>query len=99
MGVQQDYAESMRWYLLAAEQGYAHAQYEIGVMYAEGHGVPQDITEAYLWWNLAVTYLEVDAIRDTFIRTRDQAAERLTPEQLAAAQSRALKFFEAHPPK
>ncbi len=32
-GVPQDYAEAVKWYRLAAEQGYAYAQYNLGVMY------------------------------------------------------------------
>ncbi len=32
----------MRWYRLAADQGYASAQFNLGVMYATGEGFPQD---------------------------------------------------------
>ena len=32
----------MKWYRLAADQGYAAAQFNLGVMYAKGQGVPQD---------------------------------------------------------
>ena len=35
-GVPQDYAEAVRWYRLAADQGYASAQYNLGVMYNNG---------------------------------------------------------------
>ena len=31
-----------RWYRLAADQGDADAQFNLGAMYAEGQGVPQD---------------------------------------------------------
>ena len=41
-GVPQDYEEAIKWYRLAAEQGYASAQYNLGVMYDNGDGVPQD---------------------------------------------------------
>jgi TPR repeat protein len=43
----------VRWYRLAAEQGDAAAQYNVGVMYAKGQGVPQDFTEAVRWYRLA----------------------------------------------
>lgn len=33
-----DYAEAMKWYWKAADQGKADAQNNIGVMYAEGEG-------------------------------------------------------------
>ena len=38
---------------LAAEQGDAVAQYDLGMLYAEGRGVPQDETEAVRWLRLA----------------------------------------------
>jgi hypothetical protein len=36
-----------------AEQGYAAAQYTLGVMYADGFGVPEDDVEAVRWYRLA----------------------------------------------
>ena len=38
---------------LAAEQGHASAQSNLGVMYANGEGVPQDDQEAVKWYRLA----------------------------------------------
>jgi TPR repeat protein len=54
-GVTQDYAESVRWYRLAAEQriANANAQFNLGNMYNEGRGVPQDSAEAVRWYQLA----------------------------------------------
>ena len=43
----------MRWYRLAAEQGYALAQFNLGVKYANGEGVPEDDVTAYAWLNIA----------------------------------------------
>ena len=45
-GVPQDYAEAVKWYRRAAEQGDAYAQNNLGLMYANGKGVPQDYAEA-----------------------------------------------------
>ena len=39
-GVPQDYAEAVSWYRLAAEQGNATAQSNLGAMYDNGRGVP-----------------------------------------------------------
>ena len=36
-----------------AEQGLAFAQYNLGLMYATGEGVPKDNLLAYMWWNIA----------------------------------------------
>ena len=43
----------MRWYQLAAEQGDASAQANLGVMYVNGEGVPEDDREAVRWFRLA----------------------------------------------
>ena len=43
----------MGWYRKAAEQGYANAQYNLGVMYDNGEGVPQDYQEAMSWYRKA----------------------------------------------
>lgn len=48
-GVTQDYAEAVKWYRKAAEQGYALAQYNLGAMYGNGNGVTQDYAEAVKW--------------------------------------------------
>ena len=51
-GVPQDGAEAIRWYRLAAAQGFAEAQFNLGLMYATGEGVPQDDAEAMRWYRL-----------------------------------------------
>ncbi|KAK3817144.1 MAG: hypothetical protein JOS17DRAFT_758409, partial [Linnemannia elongata] len=49
--VQQDYHKAMNWYLKAAEQGHCRAQFNIGLLYEEGHyGVPQNRTKAFEWF-------------------------------------------------
>ncbi len=49
--VQQDDAEALKWYHMAAKQGHALAQHGLGAMYYdEGRGVPQDYTEAAKWY-------------------------------------------------
>jgi len=51
--VKQDYAEAVRWYRKAAEQGHALAQCNLGVMYDKGRGVKQDHAEAVRWYRKA----------------------------------------------
>ena len=53
MGVLKDAAEAVRWFHLAAEQGDATAQFNLGFMYANGEGVPKDAAEAVRWYRLA----------------------------------------------
>ena len=50
--VQRDYAEAVKWLLKAAEQNDGRAQYNLGVMYANGLGVEKDYVQAYAWCNL-----------------------------------------------
>jgi len=50
---QGDYATALKEWKLLAEQGHASAQYNLGVMYANGQGVPQDYAEAMKWYRKA----------------------------------------------
>jgi hypothetical protein len=52
-GVPQDNKTAVKWYRLAAKQGFARAQYNLGVMYEKGQGVPQDYKTAVKWYSLA----------------------------------------------
>jgi TPR repeat protein len=48
-----DYAQALKIFRPLAAQGDASAQLNLGVMYAEGQGVPQDYKEAVKWFRLA----------------------------------------------
>lgn len=48
-----DDVSDFRQTLQLAEQGVAEAQYNLGVMYANGHGVRQDDIEAVKWFRQA----------------------------------------------
>ena len=54
-GVLKDEAEAVRWYWLAAEQGHATAQFNLGLMYDTGRGVLKDSVLAHMWSNIAGT--------------------------------------------
>jgi len=43
----------VKWYRLAADKGYAGAQYGLGLSYKNGQGVPQSDAEASRWYRLA----------------------------------------------
>ena len=49
------------WYRLSADQGYAIAQFNLGVMHANGQGVLQDYTEAVRWFRLAANQGDAEA--------------------------------------
>ena len=48
-----DEPEALTWFRLAAEQGHAGAQFELGVMYYEGGTVAQNFSWAARWFGLA----------------------------------------------
>ena len=48
-----NYQKALEIFKPLAEQGDARAQYNLGVVYDEGEGVPQDYTEAIKWYRLA----------------------------------------------
>ena len=56
-----DYATAFRLMKPLAEQGYAKAQYNLGVMYRIGDGVPQDNTETMKWYRKAAEQGIADA--------------------------------------
>ena len=47
-----DYAQAMNLWRPLAEQGDAPAQFNLGVMYRHGQGVPQDLVRAHMWDNI-----------------------------------------------
>lgn len=48
-----DYGQAANWFREAAIQGVPNAQYNLGVLYERGLGVPQDDTRALLWYHSA----------------------------------------------
>ena len=48
-----NYAEAVKWWRKAAEQGNLYGQYNLGVCYKEGQGVSQDYAEALKWYRKA----------------------------------------------
>ena len=48
-----DYTTALELFRPIAEQGNASAQYNLGFMYANGEGVPEDDAEAVKWYRLA----------------------------------------------
>lgn len=55
------YSEAMKWFRMAAERGYAQAQFTLGVMYHEGLGIPQDKEEGVRWYRMAAEQGHIDA--------------------------------------
>ncbi len=49
----QNYKEAYKWLKLSAQKNDTVAQYNLGVMYRDGLGVPKDYVEAVKWFRLA----------------------------------------------
>ena len=56
-----NYEAAVKHLTILAEQGHADAQYNLGVMYDNGRGVPQDYVKAAKWYRLAAEQGHADA--------------------------------------
>ncbi len=69
----------------------AEGQFNLGAMYAEGLGVPQDYAQAHMWFNLAASSPPGED-RDNAVKNRDILAKRMTPAQISEAQKLAREW-------
>ena len=60
-GKPKNYEEAVKWFRMAAEQGYHHAQFNMGLCYEYGYGIAQDYTEAVKWYRMAAEQGNADA--------------------------------------
>jgi len=98
-GVPKDTAEAVKWYRLAAKQGYGTAQGNLGLMYDKGQGVPKDDAEAVKWYRLAAeqghaaAQLNLGVMYDKGQGVPKDAAEAVKWYRLAAKQGDAGAQF------
>lgn len=78
-GALKNYAEAMKWFRLAADQGLALAQFNLGLMYANGLG-PQDYVQAHTWLSLSAAQGTQDAPKN-----REIVERHMTTAQIAEA--------------
>ena len=90
-----NYARAMRLLRPLADQGDASAQYDLGLMYAKGQGVPQDYAEAVKWfrkaadqgdpsaqYDLGVLYAEGQGVSQDYVQAHKWIT--LAADQLSA---------------
>ena len=82
-----DYSTALKEFRPLVDQGDPLAQATLGLMYAEGQGVPQDYVLAHMWMNLAAAKGVKEAVKN-----RDFLEKRMTPAQLAEAQRLAREW-------
>ena len=89
-GVTRDYAEALKWYRKAAEQGVAEAQNNLGLMYEKGMGVLQDMIAAHMWLTIAAANGDKKAVKG-----RDIVAGKLSSSDIVKAQKRAKRCMSS----
>ena len=93
-GVALDLIEATKWFRKAAEQGHSKAQRTLGSKYEYGQGVPRNNILAHMWYSLSA------ANGDKFaVKSRNNVAKRMTPDQIAKAQKLELKWQAMHKKK
>ena len=86
--VENDY-EAVKWYRLAAEQGYFASQFNLGYQYYWGEGVMQNYKEAYIWLALSAT-----SGIPIYVKHRDNFAKLLSADDLIDAQQEAARRYK-----
>ena len=81
------HSEALREWQTAANAGDAKAMLALGRLYVQGLGVPQNYVHAHLWFSLAASRFEAEAVKE-----RDALAARMSPEQVAEAQKLAAAW-------
>ena len=74
-GVTGDYSEAAGWWRKAADTGYPGAQYNLGLAYAQGRGVPEDQVQAYMWISLSAA--AAGEGQEKRAKSRDDLASKL----------------------
>ena len=62
-GVNKEWSEAANWYIKAACQGEAKAQFALGLIYEKGKGVKKILDEALKWYSEAAKQGHAEAIR------------------------------------
>jgi len=78
-GVKRDPVQAFHFFFHATEMGYAAAQNNLALMYANGQGVERDFVWAYAWLELASK--EISGAE----RLRDEVGRQMSAEQLERA--------------
>jgi TPR repeat protein len=81
-----DYVKAEKLLRPLAKHGDALAQFNLGFMYANGQGVPQDYVLAYMWADVAAADTTDSEFRKQYTGLRDSLARKMTARQITKAQ-------------
>jgi len=88
-----DYKSAAHWFRKAAAYGISDSQYNLAILHARGIGAEPSLTESYKWFALAAARGDSEAAQK-----RDEVAERLDPQSLAAAKTAVQTFVPEREP-
>jgi localization factor PodJL len=86
-GVAPDYPTAVHWFSEAANRGLADSQYNLGILYESGLGVPSSSVEAYKWYALAARTGDKEAAK-----RRDAVSNKLDRNSLQAADALVIQW-------
>jgi localization factor PodJL len=89
-----DYQNAAKWFRKAADYGLADSQYNLGILFGRGVGMPADLPEAYKWFALAAR----DGDKESAAK-RDDVGGRMDPKSLAAAKAAAEAWSPIEQPE
>ena len=81
------HSEALREWQASANAGDAKAMLALGRLYVQGLGVPQNYVHAHMWFSLAASRFEAEAVKE-----RDALEARMAPEKVAEAQDLAAAW-------
>jgi TPR repeat protein len=82
-----DYATAFQKWEPLAMLGFEAAQFNLGVLYRDGQGVPPDYVQAHMWFNLSSGNGAKHGQE-----ARDELAKQMTPAQITEAQKLAREW-------
>ena len=91
-GRKRDVKVARQWFEVAANKGFAGAQFNLGNIYANGEGVQRDFTKAYMWFYISNEYGHEQAKKRMSILLRNH---KLFLNQAMHAKELAENFINA----
>jgi len=86
-GVEADLPTAAKWFEKAAERGVVDSQFNLGVLFESGQGIPKNMNDAFVWYSIAA------AQGDQFAKTRiDVLKTTLEQDDLVSLASRIKQF-------
>lgn len=86
-------ADDLESVKMAAGQGDANAQFDLGIMYSKGEGIPENDVKAYVWFSIAAAQNNQSARK-----MKEMIAKRMTRSQIARVQNLSREYWEAYGP-